>query len=140
MLRVTNFANFRQFLFKGIQIPSSGEKKTSGATAPAATLAYRKFQFDRDKQQIIHYGPFMDNQIQNTGNDLWSITINESEITTVSPLEAEQGDFQTWKFALWGTRRDRRAIKYLESRLSSKLALFCISKGMGYSFRRTSVP
>lgn len=129
VLRITNFANFRQFLFKGIQIPSDGEKKTSGATAPAATFAYRKFQFDRDKKQIIHYGPFMDNQIQNTGNDLWSITINESEITTVSPLEAEQGDFQTWKFALWGTRRDKEAINRLERRYSLNLAQFCIQKG-----------
>ena len=129
VLRITNFANFRQFLFKGVQIPSTKKRKVTGATAPAATLVYRKPNFNQARQAVVHYGPFMDNQVQNTNNDLWSITINESEITTVSSKEAEQGRFQTWKFALWGTQRDERATAYLKDRFALNLAQFCQESG-----------
>ncbi len=129
VLRIANFANFRQFLFRGIQIPSEGEKKTSGSTAPAAIFIYQKPIPNQEKCEIVHYGPFMDNQIQNMNNDLWSITINESEISVVSSQEAKLGNFQTWKFALWGTRRDERAINYIKKKFTLNLAQFCSLRG-----------
>jgi type I restriction-modification system DNA methylase subunit len=126
VLRVTNFANFRQFLFKGIQIPSQKGKKNP--TSPAATLVYRLYSSDEPKKYITHYGPFADTQIQNASDDLWSITINEQEITTISPDEAELGLFQTWKFALWGSQRDRQAISYLKKLFNQDLLAYCKSK------------
>lgn len=129
VLRVTNLSNFRQFLFAGTSVSSEGKKKSSGATAPAATVIYRLPKPEVRKQPITHYGPFVDNQIQNTNDDFWSITINESEINTVSPEEAELGNFQTWKLALWGNHRDKQAISYLKHKFPMNLAQFCQSKG-----------
>jgi N-6 DNA Methylase len=129
ILRVTNLSNFRQFLFAGASVSMDDSKGSSGATAPAATFVYRLAKPEYEKQPIIHYGPFIDNQIQNTNDDFWSITINESEINTISPEEAELGEFQTWKFALWGNHRDKQAISYLKRKFPMNLAQFCQSKG-----------
>jgi hypothetical protein len=129
VLRVTNLSNFRQFLFDGTSVSLDDNKGSSGATAPAATIIYRLPKPKNKKQPIIHYGPFVDNQIQNTNDDFWSITINESEINIVSPEEAELGRFQTWKFAFWGNHRDKQAVEYLKHKFPLNLAQFCQSKG-----------
>jgi len=119
VFRVTNFANLRGVLF--------GKR----ATFPAATIVYRKAIEERNKAEIIHYGPFAVNQIPNTKGAPWVIVVNEGEIQIVSPREAEKGETFTWKLALWGTHRDRRALEQLVELFPVTLEQFCDAQGWG---------
>jgi hypothetical protein len=115
--RMTNFSNLRGELFEG------------RATAPAITLIYRKAIAEQEKPPIEHFGPFAINQIAKTNGKLWTITINEYEYQTVSPSEAARGDMATWKFALWGTHRDKRAIARLRKFFPQTLEQLCKEHG-----------
>ena len=99
--RMTNFSNLRRELFEG------------RATQPAITLIYRRTPAGQEKSYIEHYGPFAINQITESYGRLWTITINEHEYQSISPYEAAHGDIATWKIALWGSHRDKRAIARL---------------------------
>jgi len=113
--RVTNFSNLAYVLFGG-----RGE-------APAATIIYRKTLPEVTKPEIVHYAPFVVNQISNRpwkadrNNPTWIITINSSEIQTVNSKDVENGQVAPWKFALWGTYRDRKTIKRIERLFTSNL-------------------
>jgi hypothetical protein len=109
--RITNFSNLRGELFKG-------------AIAPAITMVYHKAPIGQEKAPIEHYGPFAINQITKGHDKLWTITINEDEYQAVSPYEAEYGDIATWKFALWGTHRDKLAIARLRKFFPHTLGQF----------------
>lgn len=112
--RITNFSNLRGQLFKG------------KATAPAITMIYQQATPEQEKPLIEHYGPFSINQItKSDGNKLWAITINENEYQTVSPYEATQGETSTWKYALWGTHRDKRTIARLQRLFPKTLGKLC---------------
>ena len=111
--RMTNFSNLRGELFEG------------RATAPAVTMIYHQALAEQEKLPIEHYGPFTINQITKSRGKLWTITINEHEYQTVSPYEAARGDITTWKFALWGTRRDKRAIARLQKFFPQTLGQLC---------------
>jgi hypothetical protein len=110
---MTNFSNLRGELF---------ERK---ATAPAVTLIYHQALVEQEKRPIEHYGPFSINQITKSYSKLWTITINEHEYQTVSPYEAALGDIAIWKFALWGTHRDKRAIARLRKYFPQTLGQLC---------------
>lgn len=132
VFRVTNFANLRHVLFYG------------NVNQPAATLVYRPSSETQAKPHIVHYGPFSINQSlvnPNLGSDgkLWTITVNENEITTVSPYEAESGEAWLWKYALWGTPRDRRAIERLRRLFPTTLEEFCGSRGWGTNLPQPGV-
>jgi len=113
--RITNFSNLAYVLFGG-----RGE-------APAATIIYRKALPDLEKPEIVHYAPFVANQVSNRPwkrskkNPTWTITINSDEIQTISPDAAETGDVSTWKLAFWGSYRDQRAIRRLKKLFSTTL-------------------
>lgn len=111
--RMTNFSNLRGELFEG------------RATAPTITMIYHQALREQEKPPIEHYGPFAINQITKSSGKLWTITINEHEYQTVSPYEAVLGDIATWKFALWGTYRDKRAIARLRKFFPQTLGQFC---------------
>jgi len=111
--RITNFSNLRGELFEG------------RATAPAVTIIYHQASAEQEKLPIEHYGPFAINQITKSNGKLWTITINEHEYQTVSPYEAAHGDTATWKFALWGTHRDQRAIARLRKFFPQTLGQVC---------------
>lgn len=115
MLQITNFSNLRDVLFEG------------RATAPAVTILYRKAdgEAEAEKPLINHYGPFSISQLPNASGHMWTITLNENEFQTVSPYEAERGDAATWKFALWGTHRDQRAITRLRRLFPTTLGQLC---------------
>lgn len=106
--RVTNFTNLAYVLFAG-----RGE-------APAATLIYQRWEGSCDKPGITHYGPFAANQgltvkvprAKKTG--VWALTVNESEIQSIPHEDAETGEGLVWKLALWGSRRDRSALRKLQ--------------------------
>lgn len=119
VFRITNFANFRRFLF--------GKR----AEVPAATFVYAKAPKGRTKAHIVHYGPFSVNQIPHLKGSPWAIVINEDEIQTISPLEAERGETATWKLALWGTDHDRRALERLARLFPTALEKYCESQGWG---------
>ena len=121
VLRVTNFANLRDILF--------GRDKSG--VLPAMTMIYRPSVDSHHKSHIMHYGPFSVNQITTRRDKPWAITINESEIKAISPYEAEQGEMLTWKLALWGTYRDKRAIERIRYLFPNPLKDFCKQHGWG---------
>lgn len=120
--RITNFANFRDVLFG---------KRNSGVL-PAATIVYRLADENRPKPDIVHYAPFVaTQQTTETKAEPWFITINESEIQTISPTEAEQGETSLWKLAIWGTPYDKRALERLQWLFPTTLNEYCQRNGWG---------
>lgn len=111
---VTDFANLFEVLF---------EKR---ARVPAATLVYRIASEGIRKPPIVHYGPFAINQVPtlamgHKGRRAWVLTVYENEIQMIDHIDAEKGESETWKFALWGTYRDRKAIARLNTLFPSTL-------------------
>lgn len=107
--RITNFANLAYILFAG------------RAKAPAATIIYTKAEAGKEKVPIVHYGPFVVNQVFNrsvneniTKKPTWTLTIYEDEIQAVDPFAAGSGDALIWKLALWGTYWDKKAVQHLK--------------------------
>ena len=113
--RVTNFSHLAYVLFGG------------RGNEPAATLIYNKVETGLEKPEIIHYAPFMINQIPNRPwgrskrQTTWTITINENEISTISPEDIETGEMFAWKLALWGSLRDIKGMKRLKRLFSTNL-------------------
>jgi methylase of polypeptide subunit release factors len=106
--RVTNFSHLAYVLFGG------------RGNEPAATLIYSKTEPEVEKPEIIHYAPFIVNQLANRPWNkgkkqiTWTITVNENEISTISPEDAETGDLLVWKTALWGNLRDTKILCRLQ--------------------------
>lgn len=128
--RITNFANLRQVLFKA-------QKREEGAEMPAATLVYQNPTATLRKPDIIHCSPLSINQHRPSGKkELLTITIYENDIRLIPVYEAEQGETSTWKYALWGTHRDKRAIERLQYMFPTTLEQFCEQKGWGTKLPR----
>lgn len=135
VVRVTNFSNLAYVLFAG-----RGE-------APAMTMIYRKSQINRQRGAIVHYGPFIINQIPNRPwkkdkkQSTWTIIINENEVQTINPNEAETGDAALWKIAFWGTYRDKKALYRLRQLFTRTLGNLAnerdwkIHQGLALRFR-----
>ncbi len=108
VFRITNFANMAYVLF-------SGRTEMS-----ASTLIYGKVSSDKYQTYINHYAPFVVNQVSNRPwrnkekQQTWSIVIHENEIQSISPTEAEKGEAETWKIALWGNYRDTKVFEYIK--------------------------
>ena len=66
----------------------------------------------------------------------WTITINENEISIIPASEAAKGETSTWKLALWGTHRDKRAIERLKRLFPTTLEQFCEKQGWGNQLPR----
>jgi hypothetical protein len=119
IFRVTNFANLRDVLF---------DKR---GTFPAATMVYRKSIPKEREEPIIHYGPLAVNQVSDGSKRPWVLTINESEIQNIDAKDAKQGETRTWKLALWGTHRDKRALDRMQFLFPFTLRDFCKTQGWG---------
>ncbi len=123
VLRVTNFSHLAYVLFGG------------RGNEPAATLIYNKGETGLEKPEIIHYAPFMINQLPNRPwgrskkQTTWTITINENEISTISPEDIETGEMFAWKLALWGSLRDIKGMKRLKRLFSTNLGELIKSRG-----------
>jgi type I restriction-modification system DNA methylase subunit len=124
VVRITNFANLRDVLFQG-------QQRKGGAEMPAATFVYRKSGETQGKPSIIHYSPLSINQYSVGTKELLTITLNEHDIQLLDPYEAEKGETSFWKFALWGTQRDRRAIERLRALFPASLGDYCQKRGWG---------
>lgn len=112
--RITNFSNLAYVLFES-------------AEEPAANIVYSINRADGLQPDIVHFGPLVVNQPVTTPDQSrrrrapWVLTICESEIKTVPAAEAARGEATTWKRALWGNPRDRRALERLRRILPTTL-------------------
>jgi type I restriction-modification system DNA methylase subunit len=117
--RVTNLANLRGNLF--------GKR----AILPTTTLVFAKSNEARSSKPIIHHGPFATNQVAANAEELWVLTIHDSEIQPISQSDAATGETTVWKLALWGTPRDARSLDRLRKLYPLTLARFCERRGWG---------
>ena len=71
---------------------------------PAFTIVYRPLNnTEEEKPPIVHYAPLSIDQVTNSRESPWAITISEQEIQTIDPYDAETGETLLWKLALWGS-------------------------------------
>jgi len=124
ILKVTNYANLRETIWGKRETKENKNKPT----LPPAVLIYGHAPEGRGKKDIIHYGPFEVYQLIDTGDKPWVITINENEIKTLSPYEAEKGETLYWKLALWGNHIDQRIIESIKYTFPKTLMEFCKDK------------
>ena len=116
VFRITNFSNLRWTLFPKNQFP-------------AFTIVYRPWKNgEEEKPPIIHYAPFSIDQVADPRKSPWAITINEQEIQTIDPRDAEMGETLVWKLALWGTFQDKRTLESIDILLPSTLEDFCAQR------------
>jgi len=119
VFRITNFSNLRWILFPKNEFP-------------AFTIVYRPWK-NGEKPPIIHYAPLSIDQVAGSCTSPWAITINEQEIQTIDPGDAETGETLVWKLALWGTFQDKRAIECIEAILPSTLDELCTRRNWFFS-------
>lgn len=109
--RITNLSNLRHILFMGPE----GKR----AQAPAACLIYKKSSSEISKKPILHFGPFVVDQIpirsKGGRRSVWTIALYESDIQEIDYKEALEDTACLWKTALWGNHQDRRAIRRLKN-------------------------
>ena len=115
--KVINISNMSGFLF--------GDR----ASEPAAIIVYGKSEKILPDYYITHYGPFFVNQTPGLERGLWTITINESEISIVNGYEAMSGKGDVWKLALWGTMRDKDTINRMVQLFPMTLQQLCETRG-----------
>ncbi len=118
MQRITNLSNFMRILFVGPE----GKR----AEAPAACLIYKKDSSATYKKAILHFGPFVANQIplstKGQRRRAWTLTIYESDIQEIDYQDATDDVPCLWKTALWGGYQDRRALRRLKKLLPLTLS------------------
>ncbi|MCI0471813.1 MAG: SAM-dependent methyltransferase [Candidatus Aminicenantes bacterium] len=124
IIKVTDFANLRETIWG----KRGNEKEKYNPSLPPAILIYRPAAAGREKQDIIHYSPFEINRLIHAKNKTWVITINENEIKTMSPYDAETGQALYWKLALWGNHIDRRVIERIKHTFPGTLNELCEEK------------
>lgn len=121
VFRITNFANLRWILFPKNEYP-------------AFTIVYRPLNnSEEEKPPIVHYAPLSIDQVANSRESPWVITISEQEIQTIDPYDAEAGETLLWKLALWGTFQDKRAIECIETIFPSTLNALCTRRNWPFS-------
>lgn len=124
--RISNFSNLRYLLFP---------KKVS-----AMTMIYEQIKPDQLKRPIWHFSPFAANQIAGQlrkpkpPSPLWAITLNGSEVKTITHEDAETGDAVVWKVAFWGTVADIRAIRQFKAAFPKTLEQLRKERGWSLSY------
>ena len=115
--RVSNLSNLRRILFMGPE----GKR----AEAPCACLVYEKTAPGTDKPSILHFGPFVADQLplRTRGGQrrVWTIALYESDIQQIDYNDAVEDVPYLWKMALWGSFQDRRALRRLKKVLPRTL-------------------
>src|SRR5260370_197496 len=95
------------------------------AEAPGACLIYKKDSSAVRKEAILHFGPFVANQMPLSAKGqrrrAWTLTIYESDIQEIDYQDATDDIPCLWKTALWGGYQDRRALRRLKKLLPLKL-------------------
>jgi N-6 DNA Methylase len=112
VFRITNFSNLRWILFPDNKFP-------------AFTIVYRPSNnTEEEKPPIIHYAPLYIDQVADSRENPWVISINEQEIQTIDASETETGETLVWKLAFFGTFQDKRAIESIKALFPSTLEDF----------------
>lgn len=115
--RVTNFANLAYVIFPKVK-------------EAAMTVTYGLTRNGKAAPAILHVGPFVANQMAiSRSRKAWVVGITESELKSVSPVDAARGDAATWKLALWGNYRDARELARLKSLWPTTLKQLADSRG-----------
>lgn len=121
VFRITNFSNLRWILFPKNEFP-------------AFTIVYRPLHNSEEvKPPITHYAPLSIDQVADSRESPWVITINEQEIQMIDPLDAETGETLVWKLALWGTFQDKKAIECIEAIFPFTIGTLCTRKNWSFS-------
>lgn len=121
VFRITNFSNLRWILFPKNEFP-------------AFTIVYRPLHNSEEvKPPFTHYAPLSIDQVADSRESPWAITINEQEIQMIDPLDAETGETLVWKLALWGTFQDKKAIKRIEAIFPFTIGTLCTRKNWYFS-------
>lgn len=123
--RITNLSNFMRILFMGPE----GKR----AEAPAACLIYTKNSSDVRKEPILHFGPFVANQMPLSAKGqrrrAWTLSIYESDMQEIDYQDAIDDILCLWKTALWGGYQDRRTLRRLKKLLPITLASVIEERG-----------
>jgi hypothetical protein len=136
--RISNLSNLRYVLFTGPE----GQR----AKAPCACLVYGKTVPDAPKSSILHFGPFVVDQLpvrtKAGRRRAWTITLYENDIQQIDATEAEDDTPCLWKTALWGSYQDRRALRRLSTSLPLPLGTLADQRhwsiGQGTKIKRDS--
>jgi hypothetical protein len=123
--RITDFSHFLRILFMGAE----GVR----AEAPAACLVYAKYSSHQRREAILHFGPFVANQVAtrvHSGRQrVWTITIYENDIQETDYQDAMDDIPSLWKTALWGNHLDRRTLEMLWHLLPQTLGQIVDAQG-----------
>ncbi len=118
---IVNFANLRRHLFVG-------------SIEPAAAFFYSLTNLDENSENnsILTYAPFAITQFFNKENastkkekkrvHTWTCVVDASAIKEIPLSEVVQGNYLTWKIAMWGTQRDKQLIHSFTRQYQSLLS------------------
>lgn len=121
VFRITNFSNLRWILFPDNEFP-------------AFTIVYRPSNnTEEEKPPIIHYAPLYIDQVADSRESPWVISINEQEIQTIDASETETGETLVWKLAFFGTFQDKRAIESIKTLFPLTLSSLCSRRHWSFS-------
>lgn len=90
--------------------------------AEAAGVMYRLSLHSIAKPPLVINQALSESWKESGDRETWMLTINEDEISTILPEEAESGESLTWKVALWGSHRDTKALQRLRKSFKTTLA------------------
>lgn len=107
---LANFSNMAFVLF-------------GGRITPRASAVFFECVQSRPESTILSFAPFVIEQIANRSSEkrlhTWNIVVNGNEIRDVSNEAATSGEMLPWKVAMWGSSRDNKLLRTLESRFHS---------------------
>ena len=110
---VANFANLAEVLFDG------------RARVPSAAVSYRLRSDDTipdSDEAITVFSPFVVNQEstcpvkEGERGKIWSLSINDSEVSSLAQRDAASGSGLPWKLAMWGSPWDESLLRRLEKK------------------------
>lgn len=123
VIAVANFTNLREVLFAGRSREPAAVMFCGPEKAPS--------------RELLVYSPLVANQEvtrpPSSGQrmETWALTVNRSELRTMSVSQAIHGA-REWHLAMWGSTRDRHLLRRIEKRLPS-LDSFCRERGFALS-------
>jgi hypothetical protein len=112
LIAVANFSNLAEVLFAG------------RSRVPAATMLFSKANGKPGSVEV--FSPLLANQVSQAPSrsrerrDIWSVTINTSEIRDVPYKDISEGSSMAWKLAAWGSHLDTRLLESVR-RMNRKL-------------------
>lgn len=119
---LANFANLAYVLF-------------AGRSERPASVVFFEHAAPSDDHVIATFAPFVAEQLANRpelANErltTWNIVVSGPDLREIEQPSAARGDSLTWKFAMWGTSRDRKLLQRLGSRFET-LADFVTSNSL----------